>query len=894
MRTKLAGVLASVLLAGTAALVTQVGGPATAASVEPYAWHNVEIQGGGFVPSIIFNQTQKDLVYARTDIGGAYRLNATTGRWVPLLDWVGPNNWGYNGVASLASDPVDPNRVYVAAGMYTNSWDPNNGAILRSADKGATWQVSPLPFKVGGNMPGRGMGERLAVDPNKNSILYFGAPSGKGLWKSTDFGVTWSQVANFPNAGTYVQDPSNEYTADNQGIPWVTFDPGSSTAGTATRAIYVGVADKNNPVYRSTDAGATWQAMPGAPTGYLAHKGVLDPVNHLLYLATSDTGGPYDGAKGQVWKVNTATAAWTNITPAPADAYGYSGLTIDRQHPGTIMVGSQISWWPDTNFFRSTDGGATWTQAWTWTSYPNRSFRYTFDTTNAPWVDLGNPNPSPPDTSPKLGWMNEGIEIDPFNSDRLFYGTGLTLYGTTDLTKWDAGTQLTIKPVAAGLEETAVLDLISPPSGPALISALGDIGGFRHDDLTRAPATVFRSPAFTTTTSLDFAEKSPGTIVRVGTFDTTARPNDKRIAFSTDGGANWFQAQEPAGSAGGGSVAVASDASRFVWSQSSGVAYSVGYGNTWTASTGLPAGARVGSDRVNPLKFYGISGGRFYVSTNGGATFTATAATGLPDSGHFHAVAGREGDLWLSGSTGLLHSTDSGATFAKVAGVASATSVGLGKAAPGQSYPALYVMGTVDGVAGVFRSDNAGTSWVRINDDQHQYGNAGDAIAGDPRVYGRVYLGTNGRGVLYADRLGGTSPSATPPSTAPPSSPPPSSPPPSSAPPSSPPPTGCAVAYTVVNEWAGGFQADVRITNRGATTMTGWTVRWSFPDGQTIGQLWNGAYVQTGSAVTVTNLSYNGTVTPNGSVTFGFTGAKGARDTVPSTFTVNGSVCASG
>ncbi|MEU9890608.1 cellulose binding domain-containing protein [Sphaerisporangium sp. NPDC051011] len=746
--------------------------PGTAAASEPYTYRNAQIGGGGFVPGIVFNQTQKDLIYARTDIGGAYRWNQATQTWTPLLDWVGYDDWGLNGVAGIATDAVDPNRVYVAAGMYTNSWDPNNGAILRSSDKGATWQKTALPFKLGGNMPGRGMGERLAIDPNRNSILYFGAPSGNGLWRSTDSGVTWAKVANFPNVGNYVQSPGDPYLGDNQGVVWVTFDKRTGTAGNATQTIYVGVADKANTVYRTTNGGTSWERVAGQPTGYIAHKGVLDMTNGYLFIATSDTGGPYDGGKGDVWRYATATGAWTQVSPIPSnsadDYFGYSGLTVDRRHPGTLMVATQVSWWPDVIFFRSTDSGATWTRVWDFTSYPNRSFRYKMDITATPWLTFGT-NPSPPEVTPKLGWMTESMEIDPFDSNRMMYGTGATIYGTTDLTKWDTGGQFTIKPMIIGLEETAVLDLISPPTGAPLISGLGDIGGFRHDDLTKVPAKMFTQPVFTSTTSLDYAETNPAVMVRAGSFTDSDRPNDSHVAFSTDGGGNWFQGGEPGGVNSGGTVAAAADGSRFVWAPGDAgqpVVYSVGYGNTWTQASGVPANAVVESDRVNKNKFYAYSGGGFYVSTNGGATFTRTAATGLPASGaRFKALPGAEGDIWLAGgTTGLWHSTDSGASFTKVAGVTEANNIGFGKAAPGKTYQALYLIGRIDGVHGVYRSDDTGATWVRINDDQHRYGNFGEALTGDPRVYGRVYIGTNGRGVIYGDRTGGGTPDTTPPS----------------------------------------------------------------------------------------------------------------------------------
>src|SRR6185503_18158236 len=119
------------------------------AASQAYTWKSVQIQGGGFIPGIIFNQTQPNLIYARSDIGSAYRWNQASNSWIPLNDSVGWNNWGTLGCVSLATDPVNPNNVYVAAGMYTNGWDPNNGVILRSSDQGNTWASTPLPFTLG-------------------------------------------------------------------------------------------------------------------------------------------------------------------------------------------------------------------------------------------------------------------------------------------------------------------------------------------------------------------------------------------------------------------------------------------------------------------------------------------------------------------------------------------------------------------------------------------------------------------------------------------------------------------------------------------------------------------------------------------------------------------------
>jgi photosystem II stability/assembly factor-like uncharacterized protein len=168
-------------------------------------------------------------------------------------------------------------------------------------------------------------------------------------------------------------------------------------------------------------------------------------------------------------------------------------------------------------------------------------------------------------------------------------------------------------------------------------------------------------------------------------------------------------------------------------------------------------GAAPVADPVDPKRFYAYdtTAGTVYTSTDGGATFTA-GATGLPSGDaqfRIAAAPGRSGDLWLSAKgEGLFRSTDGGRAFTRVTSCRASYALGFGKAAPGgDGYPAVFQTGSVEDLTGVYRSDDAGRSWVRINDDAHQWGWTGEVITGDPRIHGRVYLGTNGRGVQYGD-----------------------------------------------------------------------------------------------------------------------------------------------
>jgi hypothetical protein len=277
---------------------------------------------------------------------------------------------------------------------------------------------------------------------------------------------------------------------------------------------------------------------------------------------------------------------------------------------------------------------------------------------------------------------------------------------------------------------------------------------------------MFNNPICNAASGLDYAGKEPTVLARVG----NVWGEGKHGAFSSDGGKTWAPfASEPKGGETGGVVAISADASTILWAvKKETPVYTRSRGASWSKIVGLPnpvesagwvpVNLRPAADRVNPKKFYVLdsAAGKVYVSTNGGANFEETVS-GLPElpdysrtSGSIEAAPGLEGDVWVTSSKDVYRSTDSGNSFKELGTVEESHALGFGKAAPGRNNPSVYLVGKVKGTAGFFRSDDLGVTWVRLNDDLHQFGFVG-TITGDLKRFGRVYIGTGGRGILYGD-----------------------------------------------------------------------------------------------------------------------------------------------
>ncbi|MBC8053669.1 MAG: RICIN domain-containing protein [Sphingobacteriaceae bacterium] len=698
--------------------------PCMAQTSEAYNWTSLPVGGGGFVSGIITSKKDVNLMYARTDVGGAYRYDRAASKWIPLMDWASDQETGALGVEALATDFTDPKNVYASAG--TQYWNGGRSFILRSTNYGASWTAVDVTakFTCHGNGNGRQNGERLVVDPNKNSILFVGTRN-NGLWKSTNFGVTWNAAGNIPVTTT----------PNGAGISFVVYDKNSAAAGATTTRMFVGVsrAGSNNNFYRSTDGGNTFTAIDNGalPDNLMPQRAVI-PGNGFVYITYGNGSGPAGGSEpmdqGQIWKYNIATGAWTNITPlSSSNRYdrAFSGISVDPANANRLVATTINTYWAQgtqwgDRIFLSTDGGTNWTDI-----IDSRGF--SMNTNGVAWI-----------SNSSIHWAGS-IEFDPANTNRVFVTSGNGIFVNEAI-----NTSNVWKFTVSGLEETVPLNLISIPGGPVL-HVIGDYDGFRHTNVA-ANGSIF-TPRMGTTTGLAYGATNKNKVVRVGSA----------MYYSNDMGLTWTQTAALNGG-GYGQAAVSADGNTILHSpgNSSTTFRTTNNGSSWTTVSGLSIWeARPVADGLTSGKFYAYNSatGAFMISTNGGASFSSVATNlGSGGSHIIRTVPGRDGDAWVPlYNGGLRYTENSGTSFTNVSNVTYCGSVGIGKAATGATYETIYIWGTVNGVLGVHRSTNKGASWVRVNDDAHEYGGPanGQFVVGDMNTYGRVYLSSAGRGVAY-------------------------------------------------------------------------------------------------------------------------------------------------
>lgn len=683
-----------------------------------FEWQSVEINGGGFVPGIIFHPASPGLLYARTDVGGLYRWDEETKRWKQLFDFLRRDQSDYMGVLSIALDPSDPKRIYAMTGKYTQDW-AGYGAILISEDYGETWTIVNLDkygIKVGGNEDGRNAGERLQVDPNFSSVLFMGTTK-YGLWKSEDFGKNWKKVDSFPSTS----------------VTFVLFDEKSGKTGSPTPRIFVGCSEPKG-IFVTEDGGTTWNVLPNLPSDLIPLRGKIH--DGILYVTFSNALGPNGATKGAVMKYMIADQKWYDVTPMKGD-FGYCGIDVQEN---VVIVSTLDRWYPHDEIFISLNGGETWRPLLE---------KANFDISKAPWIKDLNPH-----------WISD-VKIDPFDMNRAIFTTGYGVWVTYELKKSFEGMGKPVKWIFEnrGLEETVVLQLVPPIGERPLLSAIADWGGFRHERLDTPPSSMYK-PLKWTSLGIAFAYQNSKFVARVHTYTYPF------LSYSEDGGVNWREIETvPEGITDGGrlSLAVSNDGKTLVWSPANHeVIVSNDKGKSWKKVIGVPVpefNYFPASDPVNPSKFYIFDwkNGDFLISEDRGKSFMKGAK--LPSFDNwwvslysFPVLApDREGDIWLALQwNGLYRSKDGGITFERLGNVDIAYVIGFGAPKPGTDYPAIYLNGVVNGVYGIFMSTDEGKTWMRINDDKHQFGWIHYMI-GDMNEFGRIFLGTEGRGIIIGE-----------------------------------------------------------------------------------------------------------------------------------------------
>jgi photosystem II stability/assembly factor-like uncharacterized protein len=664
----------------------------------------------------------------RTDTYGAYLWDADANQWKQLItassmpaSFLVPNN--SEGVYEIQIAPGNSSIFYM---LY-------NGFVLKSTDKGISWtetafaQITQNPNDIY-----RLNGQKMAIDPNNSNVVYVGTPQ-NGLLMTSDGGSTWTQVAAVPVSLTDASN-GNQYP----GITGILFDPSAGTANGRTKTIYA--ASFGNGIFESTDAGGSWIKLAGSPTAIVESAAISNSV----YYAASNSA---------LWSFKNG-ASNSLLTFAG----GIHAVAVDPANASHIAVESAGG-----NLNQSFDGGTTWS------GWPGNQFEEV--SADIPWLAFTSPDGN--------SWLGvSAIAFDPQVSGKLLATNGVGFWYTelppnfTDITSYTWNDQ------SAGIEQLVANEIVAPPGGKPVVASWDRAFFYISDPdvfpLAYGPTTT----VFDAGWSIDYASSNPGFLLGVA-----EEWNVDESGYSPDGGQSWHpfanQPSFPAGSNAFGGTIAASTPQNIIWAPAGGASNTVPYytkdgGTTWNPIV-VPEIANwsyldisayfdkrsVVADRVLANTFYLYAPGEgVFKSANSGDTWTEVHTGALSSYDWYvseiRSVPGEAGNLFFTGgpqsgysNEPFMRSTDGGATWTAVANVSEVITFGFGAPAATGGYPCIYIVGWVDNVYGVWRSEDNTATWTQLADWPNGSLDEIKTISGDMNNYGEVYVGFSGSGYAY-------------------------------------------------------------------------------------------------------------------------------------------------
>jgi hypothetical protein len=701
-------------------------------------WQVLKVGAGGYADGL--DEAPDGTVVVRTNTNGAYLWNGSS--WQQLVT-----------STSMPAAFVAANPVSSGQGVYEIQIAPSNsnimymmfdGYVFVSTNKGTNWtQTSFAQVTEDPNDDFDAFGQKMAIDPNNPDIAYVGTPQ-KGLWVTKNGGTTWTQVTAVPVSGT----SGGQYP----GISGIMFDPAiGGVVNGVTQTIFA--SSYGNGVYQSTNGGSTWTQLTGGPTD-------------VEYATVGANGAYYAVGEGNenLWRYYDG--AWTELLAGDNSGYGIAAVAINPDNPNEIAVVANCGL-----INVSYNGGATWS---------GLDWSFSIKSSDIPWEAAAQQGANGSGLYLTVG----GAAFSETTPNELILSTGTGSFDVNIPTSSLTGT-LTYNDNSAGIENLVANEVLVAPGGTPILASW-DRPFIQITNLGAYPSTYgpVDSDNIVAGWSVDYASSTPSFLVGIADWWGT-----EESGYSTNGGKTWtpFATELSGGGSSfiGGTIA-ASTTTNFIWAPADGNQpyYTLDGGKTWNPIT-LPGvtswsnfdfayyleDRTVTADRVLANTFYlYYPGTGVFETTNGGVSWTEVHTGALsPGDGYnseIMSVPGEAGNLfWTAGMQGngtnppssaqFMMSTNQGKTWTAVANVLDVTCFGFGAAAPGSSYPSIYIVGYVNKVFGVWQSTNQGQSWVQIGTQPAGELVQIDTISGDPDVYGRVYVGFEGGGYAY---LSGSTP----------------------------------------------------------------------------------------------------------------------------------------